>query len=462
MIWYTFQMEAILRTVIQTDLATFRIAKGLETALLNQRGYVSYYLLEDNPEWLKNLGRYRQEFTERLREARQFDRAQVHFDLLDRIDSEYQSYVANKDRVIELYKRGDNDAASVLHEKVRAHFFEILNLCERYIEFHREKLNRELANSHREAARLRLMAGTGVSAALVVGGLLLFLLVTQILDPIRQLAIEADRRGDSDGSLDDMTSLADRVHDLIDDVDDAQMQLEQSQKKLLQSERMAVVGKLAAEVAHSIRNPLTAIKMRLFSLERTLDVSPDQKEDLEVISEEMRQLDNIVQNFLEFSRPPRLRIQKLDVSEVVNMAIQLLQKRIERHGVRVEHESHKPLPQIEGDPELLKEIIVNLIVNACEAMENGGTLIITEREAVAEHMGRAVLIQLQDTGPGVPESIQEKVFDPFFSTKDEGTGLGLAIAVRIVEEHKGKLELRSEKGKGATFKITLPIPEDQS
>jgi signal transduction histidine kinase len=238
------------------------------------------------------------------------------------------------------------------------------------------------------------------------------------------------------------------------------VELERSRERLLQTERMALVGKLAAEVAHSIRNPMTSIKMRLFSLERTLGPSKA-REDFEVISEEMRHLDNIVRNFLEFSRPPKLQIQKVNVSEVVDNTLQLLEKRLERYGVKVERERHNSLPKIEADPELLKEVMVNLIVNACDAMQEGGRILITEEEGLAERMGRAVLIQFADTGAGIPDQLREKIFQPFFTTKEEGTGLGLSIAARIMEEHGGRLEVRSEEKLGSTFIITLPVKEEQ-
>ena len=461
MVWYTYQMEALLASVIRTDLATFRAAKGLETALLNQRGYVSYYLHEDNPDWLTELGKCRQEFNQRLEETREIDQTNVHRDLLDQIESEYKKYVADKDHVIGLYKAGKREEGARLHQKVRLHFFEILRLCEEHIRLHTEKLNLKMSQNHARAAELRLFAVIGISLALAFGILLFLLLVRQILEPIRRLALEADRSGDSDSSGNEVSTLKDRVRDLIEDADQTHTELERSQRQLLQSEKMATVGKLAAEVAHSIRNPMTSIKMRLFSLERNLDLSPTHREDLEVISEEMRQLDNIVQNFLEFSRPPKLKVQKVNVSDVVDMSLQLLQKQVEYHGIEVEQQRGHPLPEIDADPELLKEVLINLIVNACEAMDGGGRLTIKEEDAVAEHMGRAILIQVSDTGPGIPEAIRDKVLEPFFSTKEEGTGLGLAIAGRIVEEHGGELKLHSIEAKGTTFTITLPVREEE-
>jgi signal transduction histidine kinase len=282
-----------------------------------------------------------------------------------------------------------------------------------------------------------------------------------VLFPIRKLSRKTAAAGAQYVATDDLETLTGRVYKLLDEVGHTRDELELSRARLLHSEKMAVVGKLAADVAHSIRNPMTSIKMRLFSLERSLGLNSAQKEDFEVVSEEMRRLDNILRNFLEFSRPPKLRMQTLSLSEIMDQTLQLLQHRLEMCGVKVEYYRGHFLPDIEADPELLKEVMVNLIVNACEAMREGGRLIISEEDAVAEHIGRAILVKITDTGPGIPDSIQDKVLEPFFSTKEEGTGLGLSIALRIVEEHGGRLELRSEEGKGTTFIVTLPLREDK-
>ena len=220
---------------------------------------------------------------------------------------------------------------------------------------------------------------------------------------------------------------------------------------------MAMVGKLAAGMAHSIRNPLTSVKMRMFSLSRTFDLSTPQKEDFEVITEEIRHIDTIVENFLEFSRPPKLKMQRVSPSDVVDLTIQLLQHRLQSYDVQIKLIRQRALPKIQADPEQLKEVLVNIIVNACEAMEGGGSIIIHEEEGFAEPLERVVVIRLSDNGPGIPKSIQDKVLQPFFTTKDEGTGLGLSIATRIIEEHGGWLDLTSEEGKGATFVITIPV-----
>ena len=306
------------------------------------------------------------------------------------------------------------------------------------------------------------MAIGGLVIVLFLGFILAYILLSQILGPIRRLAVDADEKKTSGVENDEVKALSRRFENLIQDVDQTRSKLELSQEHLQQAEKLALVGKLAAGVAHSVRNPLTSVKMRLFSMERTLALSTSQKEDFEVISEEIRHIDTIVGNFLEFSRPPKLKMQKISPSDSVDMALQLLKHRLESYDVKVDLIREKRLPEIQADPDQFKEALVNLMVNACDAMVNGGHVVIRETLQILEQEGPVMIIEMSDNGPGVAQSIQEKLFQPFFSTKEEGTGLGLSIAQRIVEEHGGWLELESIEGKGATFRIQIPLSGDVS
>jgi len=298
---------------------------------------------------------------------------------------------------------------------------------------------------------------------LFLAGLLAVVVFRQVLGPIRRLALEGLEDADAYGN--EVEVLDRRLRHLLDTMRRTQVQLEESHETLRQTEKLALVGKLAAGVAHSIRNPLTSVKLRLFALERSLKLGPDQKEqqeDFEVIAAEIRHLDAIVTNFLEFSRRPRLRMQPVSPSDVVDMTLQLLKHRLESFNVAVSVHRTERLPLVDGDAEQLKEALVNLILNACEAMGYNGALDITEEKGIINPLGRAVVIRIADSGPGVPQHIRDEVFQPFFSTKEEGTGLGLPIARRIFEEHGGWLHLHSAHGKGATFVIVLPARKDDS
>jgi len=348
---------------------------------------------------------------------------------------------------------------------------------------------RELFDLHTRDADLgvsamRSLARTATTASLfvipagaVLGLLLGWVLLRQVLGPIRRLALgaalgashaqEAQNADgtpsvhDPSGDSDEVRAVGELVAGLLRDVDETQALLKESREHLVQAEKLALVGQLAAGVAHSVRNPLTSVKMRLFSLERSLDLSPGQREDFEVISEEIRHLDTIVRNFLEFSRPPKPKLQHVSPSDVVDMTLVLLKHRLETYGVDVRLLREQPLPPVDADPEQLKEVLVNLILNACDAMGENGRIEIAEESGFMDPLGRVAILRLTDSGPGIPQDIVDRVFQPFFSTKEEGTGLGLAIAKRIMEEHGGYIHIRpADRGQGASFVLVLPVREN--
>lgn len=456
MVWYTYRMEGLLTDLIDENLAAYQSAEALETALANQKGFVSYYFQDGNPEWLKELSRHRALFQKRLGDARSFAYSEPQKEIMKRVEEEYLQYITLKDEVIQHYATGRRDRGMKLHQNVRQSFLKVMEHCEEFKNVHTQQIRLIKANSYGQAEKLRIVAGSAVFIVLLLGLVLVFVLGNDILEPLRRLAMEANPKTRPDGR-NEVKALSRSIRVLIEDIDQTQSELEKSRENLLQAEKMVVVGKLAAGMAHSIRNPLTSVKMRLFSLNRTLKLSSHQEEDFQVISEEILHIDGIVQSFLEFSRPPKLRMQDMSPSEVVDHVLRLLAHRLESYNVTVRLERSGFLPEVKADPERLKEVLVNIIENACEAMKGGGTMTIREEKGFDSGLGAAALIHLSDSGPGIPESVRGKVFEPFFTTKEEGSGLGLSIAVRIMEEHGGRLDFRPGEERGAVFSVILPL-----
>jgi signal transduction histidine kinase len=466
MFWYTYKIEGVLNHLIEKDIEAFQSAEALEYALINQKGFVTYYFLDKDPDWLRQLGEFRQIFRQRLDDIKKLSEGESQRRIINEIEKEYNIYIELKDVVIAYYKAGEHEKGAKLHKEVRQRFSAILALCDKYKNIQKNRIIDANEASHNEAVNLRFFSITGFLIITVLAIVMAFVFVNNILRPVHSLIIEAAREGKpdaTDGSAytkDEIKVLAESVRGLIDDIDMTNKELEKSREHLLQAEKMALVGKLAAGMAHSIRNPFTSVKMRLFSLGRSQNLSEPQKDDIKVISEEIKHIDTIVQNFLEFSRPPKLKMQKISPSVVVDLALQLLVHRLKSYDVTVDVIRNNPLSEINADPEQLKEVLVNLIVNSCEAMVRGGLITITEREAADKHIGRAAILEINDNGPGIPEPLIDKIMEPFFTTKEEGTGLGLSIVARIIEEHKGRIDIKSKEGEGTTFIIILPLTGD--
>lgn len=459
MVWYTYKIENVFSTIVDHNIEAYHTAYLLENSLVNQKGFVSYYLLDRNPEWLRQLGEYRQIFSQQLVVAKNQAVSETERSTIGVIEKKYAEYISSKDQVIRYYMNGDDAAGQVLHSHVRTLFFNILSLCEKYRKIQKANVLQSRKKSDADTQKLRDIAGTAVIAEIVIGAFLAFILFGQILAPLNRLRERTHKKGDHDKTVNEIRSLSHNINDLIKDTGKVHLELRRSRKSLVQSEKMAMVGKLAAGMAHSIRNPLTSVKMRLFSLDRSLKLNNAQKEDFQVISEEIRQIDIIVQNFLEFSRPPKLMTQKISPSTVVDTVNHLMTHRLESYNVVLEIKRQQLFPETLIDPELLKEALVNIVENACQAMVRGGRIEV-EEELFSDGPSRSYcLIKIRDNGPGLDDKKCEKIFQPFFTTKEEGTGLGLSIVERIIENHDGKITVESTLGQGTCFSIYLPIKE---
>ena len=233
--------------------------------------------------------------------------------------------------------------------------------------------------------------------------------------------------------------------------------LRKTEAQLIRSEKLAALGQLSAGIAHEIRNPLTSINILIHSLTENLPTEDSRLEDLKVIEEEILRINEIVDQFLRFAKPASPLLEKTSLIPIFEEILQLLRPQIERGRIAVKRE-FDPLPLITVDKEQIKQVILNLLMNAIQAMPAGGELSLGGRFSKDAYW---VELTIQDSGIGIPQGDLEKLFDPFFSTKEGGIGLGLSIAHRIIDQHHGKIEVDSTPGKGTRFTISLPVSTEE-
>jgi len=233
--------------------------------------------------------------------------------------------------------------------------------------------------------------------------------------------------------------------------------LKKTEAQLIRSEKLAALGQLAAGIAHEIRNPLTSINILIHSLTENLPTKNSRWEDLKVIEEEILRINEIVDQFLRFAKPASPLFEKADLIPIFEETLQLLRPQIERGGISVQKE-FESLPRATVDKEQMKQVILNLLMNAIQAMPKASRLGLSGRMSRDGHW---VELTIQDSGIGIPPEDIDKLFDPFFSTKEGGIGLGLSIAHRIIDQHRGKIEVESKPGKGTLFTISLPISSEE-
>jgi len=233
--------------------------------------------------------------------------------------------------------------------------------------------------------------------------------------------------------------------------------LRKTEAQLIRSEKLAALGQLAAGIAHEIRNPLTSINILIHSLTKNFPSEDSHREDLNVIEEEIDRINQILDRFLRFAKPAPPLLERTEVASIFEETLQLIRPRMEKQRVHVQKEL-QDLPMILMDREQIKQVALNLLLNAVQAMPKGGTLMLRGQNSKD---GQWITISIQDSGVGVPNEDMNKLFDPFFSTKEGGIGLGLSIAHRIIDQHHGKIEVESDPGKGTLFTIWLPIHNER-
>ena len=347
------------------------------------------------------------------------------------------------------------------------------------------ELGLELKDVEAEMSKLdQTTMGLSALAALILAGLTFLFVRHLVVRPVKELVKETRRlaRGEAQGvpvrGSGEIAALATAFNQMENAMDGARGErdqllatleaqvrdrtaaLERAQDKLVQTEKLSSLGRLSASVAHEINNPLAGILTYAKLMIRTLqEGAPDEASrkrllgNLALVERETQRCSAIVRNLLDFARERPMTVKDVDLNAVIDEALFLISNQVALQNVRLERDL-QPLPPVPADFGQIRQAVVNILVNACDAMPKGGVLQVTSR--VVPGADRAE-IRVSDTGIGIPRDKLSKVVDPFFTTKEKGTGLGLSVVYGIVQRHGGSLAIESEAGKGTTVSIVLPL-----
>ena len=243
--------------------------------------------------------------------------------------------------------------------------------------------------------------------------------------------------------------------------------LQQSQTQLVQAEKMGALGRLVASIAHEINNPIQAMQGCLTLITEELEEPGPEEETVElylgIVKSELTRVATIVSNMRDFYRPAAAGMDLTNIHEVMESVLKLTGKQLQRSSVELVQIEGNDIPFIKANPSHLRQVFLNLVLNAIDAMQGGGTLrietTVSNIPVFGQKGGPAVSIRLSDTGAGIPEETVSRLFEPFFTTKEQGSGLGLSISYGIIEAHNGEITVESEEGKGTTFTILLPVDQ---
>ena len=303
------------------------------------------------------------------------------------------------------------------------------------------------AAARRAAQPIVVAAACGAVAVAVLG----YFVGHALSRPVESLAAQA--RSLAAGHS--QAPLAVRTHDEVGALAVAFNALLQSlraaEEKVVAAERLAAVGQVAAGIAHEVRNPLSAIKMSAQLLRQRLrELDPDAAESAEVMLAEVARLEVIIDDLLTFARPTEPRLEAGDVNAVIGEVLDFMARQLEHAGVAVGRDLADDLPPVPLDPQRVRQVVLNLVLNAAEAMPNGGTLTARTRAG-----GGAVVAEIEDTGGGIAPEVAGRIFEPFFTTKRGGSGLGLGVSRTIIEAHGGTIRFEPLEH-GTRFIFTIP------
>ncbi len=290
---------------------------------------------------------------------------------------------------------------------------------------------------------------------------LAFFLIHGLTQPVNSL-LYATRRLKS-GDLDHRISkLDDEFGEVAASFNEMADSLKKQMQELQRTEQLRVCGEMAAGLAHEIRNPLAGMKVSIEVLLSELKIEERDKEVLLKVIEQIRNIEMMMKNLLNYARPVAAQPVRFSVNKILEKTLYF----IEKHPSFISGNPHKQLireldealPEIVGDPQQLQQVFLNLLLNAADSVPEGGTINV---KTLHDSQAKTVAIVLRDTGKGIPPELMEKIFQPFFTTKGKGTGLGLAVSKRIVEEHGGSITVSNNVSGGVTFSITLPVKAEE-
>jgi PAS domain S-box-containing protein len=229
--------------------------------------------------------------------------------------------------------------------------------------------------------------------------------------------------------------------------------------RLRRAESLASLTNMAANVAHEIKNPLGSISIHMQLIQRALTALSDERiepiiENIEVVNEEIERLNRIVVDFMFAVQPMDTQLADSDLNSVVNELTTFVRVELEQAGIELVEQLEEELPTLELDEKYLKQALLNLVKNAISAMPEGGELLIATR-----HTGDEVELSISDTGVGMSDDVMAKIFEPYFTTREDGTGIGLTLVYKVVKEHMGDISVVSQPGKGSSFSLLFPVPQ---
>lgn len=329
------------------------------------------------------------------------------------------------------------------------------------------KIGHSLEEMYRENRHTRLMLmliGLGGILLGVAGAVVLAKTVTGPLKKLVEGTVQISK-GDFSQRIDidahdEIGNLASSFNTMSRQLQVTRGRMEEANRKLIQAEKLASIGRISAGIAHEIRNPLTSVKLNIQRVMESKALDEAHRSELSISQEGIAQIEQFIKEMLNYARVTQLNLDRFEVEQIIEESVKMMADTLRVKNIRLRRRFEKRLPPLFVDGDRMRQVILNLLQNACEAIGQDGEIAIGLSCVKKDGEGR-MRIEITDTGGGIPAKDWENIFEPFFTTKSSGIGLGLANARKIIELHKGTIQAKAKIGKGACFEICLPCEDEQ-
>jgi signal transduction histidine kinase len=316
--------------------------------------------------------------------------------------------------------------------------------------------------SLREVRKALLFVGAGGFLLGILGAAILARRITRPLNRLVEGTVRIAKGDFSqamvDTSGDEVGDLARSFNEMTQQLLHARQRMEEANRKLVQHEKLASIGRMAATIAHEIRNPLTSVKLNIQKVVEEERFAEAVKTYLGMSLEGIDQIERFIKELLNFTRVPELSLESWPIEQIVDESLKVVADTLAEKGIVVEKSCAAGLPRVLVDADKMRQVFLNILRNAHEALEAGGRIHIA-CDTVEDGLRKKVRVRITDNGPGIPDKVRPNIFEPFFTTKPSGFGLGLPNARKIVEQHNGTIHLVRKRGRGSSFVVLIPAEE---
>ena len=413
------ELGTLREQISAAQIESFRIADRLQVAVLNLNATLLRFALGHSPEdWRKfeSDGEGLQRWLAQQHPSTSREREEI-----SKVLNQLAAYQAEAKTIAANNSSEHRDVLPTL-SRIESSSQKILSLGYDLASAHRAATARFVVDSQKSLTLLQQIIFVALAFVLALGGLVIAVFYRETVAPLQRKLVE-------------------------------------SRLMTERQEKLASLGVLAAGLAHEIRNPLTAIKARLYTLNKAIRALPGAVEDASVIEREINSLEHIVRAVLSFARPSEPKQQFVPATALLRDLRNLMGAQLSKANIELTIEAVAE-PIIQVDPNQLKQVLLNLVQNAADSIEEHGKIVLraaVERASLGGRPANVAILEVEDNGKGIPVEVQKRLFDPFYTTKPSGTGLGLSIAARIIERHGGAFRYNTEVGHGTTFGILLPL-----